>query len=91
MATISAIVNITAVGVSDAAGSVGTGSFYVEFNGAATDGTTVTSVGGATIIPIIANPKKMDEAVRQQIAAAILATNSSFIIDPDDIYIPFAQ
>ena len=88
---ISAVVNITAVGISDAAGSVGTGSFDVEYNGAATDGTTVIGIGNATIIPILANAKKMDELVRQQIAAQILAVNPAFVIDPNDIYIPFSQ
>lgn len=91
MPTIKAIAYIISVGISNAAGGVGTGSFDVNFNGQATDGTNVSNFGGAAIITIIDNPKKMDSLVRQAIAAAILAASPSFVIDPFDIYIPFSQ
>ena len=88
---VSAIAYITGVGISNASGGVGTGSFDVTFNGQATDGTSVSNIGGAAIVTIIDNSKKMDTLVRQAIAAAILAATPSFVIDSDDIYIPFSR
>lgn len=64
-------------------------NYAVPFTCSVTDGTALTTITGNTAFVPFANFKKVDRSVREAIAAAILSS-TGFVIDPDDIYIPFA-
>jgi hypothetical protein len=72
-------------------------NYLVIFEGSASDG--ATDIGGqfanghgfsgSVLVPVTANFKQSDRLIRQAMAAAILSA-TSFVIDPDDIYVPFS-
>ena len=67
-------------------------NFYIHFEVSATDGvTTVTPdmTGDPVSITPTVHANEADDLIRRAMVAAILASNPAFVIDPNDIYIPF--
>lgn len=80
-------------------------SYFISFNGNVSDGTVTAAFGtsgqaatGPLSVPATTKINKIDRLVREAMAAACFSATTvnvtppvtGFVIDPDDIYIPFS-
>jgi hypothetical protein len=80
--TIKAVARFTQVGT-----DFSLGNYNISLDIGATNGTSDTEIGGLAQVPFMLNQKKADKYLRER-AAAMILSQTGWVIDADDIYFP---